>query len=75
MRDEQGKRALHDDINDAGNADDFDEPLNEFEALQQERENEFLQYLFQPLAELPEDVALAVQSDMTDRVRQTVSAT
>eukprot|EP01038_Epipyxis_sp_PR26KG_P010908 gene10908-14646_t len=41
--------------------------------LQVQREGEFLDYIFQPLANLPEEYAIAIQADISERLRQTVN--
>lgn len=49
------------------------EEMNPFEALQAERESEFLGQLIEPLQLLPEEYAQYATNDLGDRLRQTVS--
>jgi hypothetical protein len=57
---------------DAYGENDLDEELNPFEALQMQREGEFLGQLIEPLHQLPEEYAQYATNDLGDRLHQTV---
>lgn len=56
-----------------GHEEGDDEEMSAFEALQAERESEFLGQLIEPLQLLPEEYAQYATNDLGDRLRQTVS--
>jgi hypothetical protein len=51
---------------------DLDHEVNPFEALQTQREGEFLGQLIEPLQDLPEEYAQYATNDLGDRLHQTV---
>jgi hypothetical protein len=62
----------HDGGDYAEEENDLDAEMNPFEALQMQREAEFLGHLIEPLSQLPEEYAQYATNDLGDRLHQTV---